>query len=187
MALTPSNMVALGTEAPKFKLLDTVSNKVLTLEELKSDKATVIMFVCNHCPYVKHLQEGLVSLAEDYIPEGVSFIAISSNDVESYPEDAPELMREEAKKWGYSFPYLYDETQIVARQYDAACTPDFYIYDGALQLVYRGQLDGSRPGNGVPVTGNDIREALDDLLKGNPISEAQTPSQGCNIKWIGNH
>ncbi|MEQ8925445.1 MAG: thioredoxin family protein [Fulvivirga sp.] len=183
MALTASTMLPLGTKAPNFTLFDVVSEKELTLDELKSDTATVIMFICNHCPYVKHIQEELVRLAEDYIPEGIKFIAISSNDVENYPEDSPELMREEAKKWGYPFPYLYDETQAVARAYDAACTPDFYVFDKSMELIYRGQLDDSRPGNGKPLTGADLRGALDDYLKGNPISDQQIPSQGCNIKW----
>lgn len=176
-------MLPLGTEAPIFKLPDAVSGRTYALDELQSDTATVIMFICNHCPYVKHVQPELVKLAEDYIPEGVKFIAISSNDVENYPEDSPELMHDEAKKWGYPFPYLYDETQAVARAYDAACTPDFYIFDKEMKLVYRGQLDSSRPGNEKPLDGAHIRGALDDLLKGNPISENQIPSQGCNIKW----
>lgn len=184
MALTPSTMLPLETEAPAFRLMDVVSEKVYSLDELKSDKATVIMFICNHCPYVKHLQSELVKMAEDYIPEGINFIAISSNDVENYPEDSPEMMKVEAKKWGYPFHYLYDETQVVARAYDAACTPDFYIFDKDLKLVYRGQLDDSRPGNGKPLTGADMRGALDDLIKENPVTEHQTPSQGCNIKWI---
>ncbi|MEM8568518.1 MAG: thioredoxin family protein [Bacteroidota bacterium] len=183
MALTPSNMLPLGTEAPVFKLPDTISGRTYSLDELQSDIATVVMFICNHCPYVKHVQPELVKLAEDYIPEGVKFIAISSNDVENYPEDSPELMHDEAKKWGYPFPYLYDETQSVARSYDAACTPDFYIFDKEMKLIYRGQLDSSRPGNEKPLNGADIRAALDDLLMGNPISENQIPSQGCNIKW----
>ena len=183
MALTPSKMLPLGTVAPPFTLLDAVSGRRMSLDELKSDKATVIMFLCNHCPYVKHIQSELVNLAEDYIPEGVRLIAISSNDVEEYPEDAPDLMQAEARKWRYPFPYLYDETQAVARAYDAACTPDFYVFDGDLKLVYRGQLDDSRPGNEVPLTGKDIRTALDDMLKGNPVSEDQRPSQGCSIKW----
>ena len=184
MALTPSNMLPLETEAPAFTLMDTVSERTYTLDELKSDKATVIMFICNHCPYVKHIQPELVKLAEDYIPEGINFAAISSNDVENYPEDSPELMKAEAKKWGYPFPYLYDETQAVARAYDAACTPDFYIFDKDLKLVYRGQLDSSRPGNEKPLNGENMREALDDILKGNPVTDNQIPSQGCNIKWI---
>lgn len=183
MALTPSNMLPLETEAPPFQLPDAVTERTMSLEELKGEYATVIMFICNHCPYVKHVQPELVKLAEDYIPEGVKFVAISSNDIDHYPEDAPELMKEEAKKWGYPFPYLYDETQAVARAYDAACTPDFYIFDKDLKLVYRGQLDDSRPGNEKELTGKDLRAALDDILNGNPVAEKQIPSQGCNIKW----
>jgi len=183
MALTPSNMIALQSEAQNFKLPDAITERMMSLEELKAEKGTVLMFICNHCPYVKHVQPELVKLAEDYIPEGIQFVAISSNDVENYPEDSPELMKEEAKKWGYPFPYLYDETQAVAKAYDAACTPDFYIYDKDLKLVYRGQLDDSRPGNEKPLTGKDMRKALDDMLTGNPIDDDQIPSQGCNIKW----
>jgi thiol-disulfide isomerase/thioredoxin len=176
-------MMPLGTEAPSFQLFDVVSERTLSFDDLKSDNATVIMFICNHCPYVKHVQEELVKLAEDYIPEGIKFIAISSNDANNYPEDSPENMRIEAKKWGYPFPYLYDETQKTAKIYDAACTPDFFIFDNKLELIYRGQLDNSRPGNEKPLTGADIRTALDDYLKGNPITDNQIPSQGCNIKW----
>lgn len=183
MALTPSNMMPLGTKAPDFKLKSAVSGKEYTLDDLRSDKATVIMFICNHCPYVKHVQRGLVELANDYIPKGVSFIAINSNDISKYPEDSPENMKLVAERLGYPFPYLFDETQDVARAYDAACTPDFYIFDGDLNCVYRGQMDGSRPGNGVPVTGDHIRKALDDILAGKTIEEEQIPSIGCNIKW----
>lgn len=183
MALTPSNMLPLGTTAPHFELLDTVSERMMTLDELKSDKATLIMFICNHCPYVKHIREELVRITEDFQSNGVSIVAISSNDVGAYPEDSPEMMKEEARKFGYQFPYLYDETQTIARQYHAACTPDFYLFGDELQLVYRGQLDGSRPGNEVPLTGTDLRTAIDDLLKGNPVTEEQKPSIGCNIKW----
>ena len=183
MARTPSNMLPLGTPAPDFKLPDTISGKSLSLAELKSDKATVIMFICNHCPFVKHVDEGIVSLAKDYQTKGVSFIAISSNDVENYPQDSPELMKEEAEKVGYTFPYLYDETQQVAKAYDAACTPDFYVFDADLKCAYRGQLDDSRPGNGKPVTGKDLRAALDEILEGKPVSAPQIPSLGCNIKW----
>ncbi|UII26551.1 thioredoxin family protein [Fulvivirga maritima] len=183
MSLTPSNMLPLGTTAPKFNLLDVVSERMITLDDVKSEVATVVMFICNHCPYVKHIQSELVKIAEDYIPEGVSFVAVSSNDVENYPEDSPELMKALARQWGYPFPYLYDETQAVAKAYDAACTPDFYVFDGALQLVYRGQLDDSRPGNEKELTGKDLRNTLDDIIKGNPVSEEQWPSQGCNIKW----
>ena len=183
MARTPSNMLPLGTLAPDFTLPDTVSGKTASLAELKSDRATVIMFICNHCPFVKHVDEQLVAIANDYQSRGVSFIAISSNDVENYPQDGPELMKEEAEKLGYPFPYLYDESQEVAKAYDAACTPDFYVFDGDLKCVYRGQLDDSRPGNGKPVTGSDLRAALDEILEGKAVSAPQIPSLGCNIKW----
>ncbi|NVJ45623.1 MAG: thioredoxin family protein [Cytophagia bacterium] len=183
MARTPSNMLPLGTPAPDFKLPDAVSSKILSLDELKSDKATVVMFICNHCPFVKHVDAGIVSLAKDYQAKGVSFIAISSNDVENYPQDSPELMKEEAEKVGYTFPYLYDETQAIAKAYDAACTPDFYVFDADMKCAYRGQLDSSRPGNGVPVTGKDLRAALDEVLEGKEVSAPQIPSLGCNIKW----
>jgi peroxiredoxin len=183
MAQTPSAMIPLGTKAAEFTLPDTISGKNLSLKDLKSDKATVIMFLCNHCPFVKHVNNGLVRLANDYIPRKVSFIAISSNDVASYPDDSPEKMKQVAKELGYPFPYLYDESQNIARAYHATCTPDFFVYDGDLKLVYRGQLDDSRPSNGIPVTGKDIRAALDNLLAGKQISAEQKPSIGCNIKW----
>jgi peroxiredoxin len=183
MASTPSTMLPLGTPAPDFMLPDTVSGETLSLEDLKSDTATVIMFICNHCPYVKHVEHELVRLAKDYQPRGVSFIAISSNDIEAYPADSPEEMKRLAESLGFSFPYLFDESQDVAREYQAACTPDFYIFDGALKLAYRGQLDDSRPSNGMSVTGHDMRAALDTILKGEPVPEPQRPSIGCNIKW----
>lgn len=183
MALTPSNMLPLGTEAPGFRLPDVISDSERSLEELSSDKATVVMFICNHCPYVKHVQKGLVELANDYIPRGVSFIAINSNDVNKYPDDSPENMKKVAGELGYPFPYLFDETQEVARAYDAACTPDFYVFDKGMRLVYRGQMDDSRPGNGKPVMGKDLRAALDNVLAGQPVSDEQQPSIGCNIKW----
>ena len=183
MAQTPSVMVELGTNAPHFNLPDTISGKQIDLNQIKSDKATVIMFICNHCPYVKHVNVELVKLANDYIPKGISFVAISSNDVVNYPDDSPEKMKEAAQTLGYPFPYLYDETQEVAKAYDAACTPDFYIYDKDLKLVYRGQLDDSRPKTDIPVTGKDIRQALDNILEGKEVSEDQKPSIGCNIKW----
>jgi len=183
MARTPSVMIPLGTKAPDFTLTDTVSGKDLSLNELKSDKATVIMFICNHCPFVKHVQEELVRLANDYKPKGVSFIAISSNDVENYPDDSPENMKKVAEEWNYPFPYLYDESQDVAKAYKAACTPDFYIFNGQLELSYRGQLDDSRPDSGIPVTGKDMRAALDQLLAGQPVDTNQRPSLGCDIKW----
>ncbi len=183
MALTPSNMLPLGTKAPHFRLRSPVDEKEHSLDELKSDKATLIMFICNHCPYVKHVQKGLVDLANDYITKGVSFIAINSNDVEKYPEDSPANMKSVAQRLCYPFPYLFDESQDVARAYDAACTPDFYVFDSDLKLVYRGQMDDSRPGNGKPVTGRNIRDALDRILRGEAVGEDQIPSIGCNIKW----
>ncbi len=183
MAATPSNMIPLGTQAPPFNLPDTVSGEMMSLEQLKSDRATVVMFICNHCPYVKHINSGLVELANDYLPQGVSFVGISSNDVEAYPDDGPERMKEVAQELGYPFPYLYDESQDVARDYQAACTPDFYLFDGQMKLVYRGQMDGSRPNSGQPVTGQDLRQALDDVLAGRPVDPEQKASLGCNIKW----
>lgn len=184
MALTYSTMaMPLGAVAPDFTLPDTVSGKLYSLSELRSDKATLIMFICNHCPFVQHIQPELVRLGNDYLPKGVSIVAISSNDIEAYPEDAPEKMREVALRLGYRFPYLYDETQAVAKAYQAACTPDFFLFDGTLRLVYRGQLDDSRPGNGIPVTGKDLRAALNALLEGRPVPTEQKPSVGCNIKW----
>ncbi|MGI9544190.1 MAG: thioredoxin family protein [Cyclobacteriaceae bacterium] len=183
MSLTPSNMLPLGTKAPTFELPDTVTGKQVALTDLATGKALVVMFICNHCPYVKHVQSELVHLAKDYSSKEIKFVAISSNDVGNYPQDSPERMREEAQQWGYSFPYLYDESQEVAKAYQAACTPDFYIFDQELALVYRGQLDDSRPGNGQPLDGKDIRKALDHILGGEPVSEHQIPSVGCNIKW----
>lgn len=183
MARTLSNMLPLGTKAPDFTLLDTVSGENFSLSALDPKKATVIMFICNHCPFVKHVDEGMVALAIDYEDKGVNFIAVSSNDVANYPQDAPNLMTLEAKGVGYSFPYLYDPSQEVAKAYDAACTPDFYIFDQDMKCAYRGQLDDSRPGNGRPVTGADMRAALDEILEGAKVSAVQIPSMGCNIKW----
>ncbi len=183
MSRTPSNMIPLGTKAPNFDLIDTISNKKLSLNSLKGNKATVIFFICNHCPFVIHVNEALVNIAKDFSEKGISFIAISSNDVVNYPQDAPNLMKQNALDFNYPFPYLYDETQEVAKAYDAACTPDNYIFNENLELVYRGQLDNSRPGNGIPVTGKDLRNALQNLLDGNEISQNQKPSIGCNIKW----
>lgn len=183
MARVYSTMVALGTKAPAFTLPDTVSGKKISLDDIKGAAATVIMFICNHCPFVKHVNDELVRLANDYKNKGVGFAAISANDAAAYPEDAPELMKEAAWQLKYPFPYLYDETQQVARAYDAACTPDFFIYDKNLQLVYRGQLDDSRPGNEIPVTGKDIRHALDCLIGNQPVPSMQKPGIGCNIKW----
>lgn len=178
-----STTLALGATAPDFTLTDTVSGTQMSLNELRSSKATVIMFICNHCPYVKHVDQALVRLAKDYMPKGVSFIAISSNDPIRYPEDAPDKMREEALRVGYPFPYLFDETQDVARAYGAACTPDTFIFDGELRLVYRGQLDDTRPNSGREATAADVRAALDALLSGQPVNPVQKPSVGCSIKW----
>lgn len=183
MAMTPSNMLLLGTKATDFSLKNTVTNAVLHLNELKGDISTVIMFICNHCPFVIHVNSELVDIANAYAEKGISFIAISSNDAINYPQDSPEKMKIHAQNESYPFPYLYDETQEVAKAYDAACTPDFYVFDDKLALIYRGQLDDSRPGNGLPVTGKDLRHALDCLIEGKENTEAQKPSIGCNIKW----
>lgn len=184
---TESMMLDLGTKAPAFRLPDTVTGDLLGLYEIKSETATVIMFICNHCPYVQHIQHELVSLAREYISKGVSFIAISSNDISAYPEDAPEKMKETAQSLGYPFPYLYDETQEAAKSFKAACTPDIYVFDKDLLLVYRGQFDDSRPGNNKPVTGRDLRRALDAILSGSPVPAEQIPSIGCSIKWKKPH
>jgi thiol-disulfide isomerase/thioredoxin len=176
MALTPTIDIPLGFKAPDFNLLEPKSGKILSLNDLKSDKGTVIMFICNHCPYVVHTINGIKKLANDYSSKGISFIAINSNDVENYPEDSPEKMIEYTTKGNYPFPYLYDETQEVARKYNAACTPDFNIFDGDMKCVYRGQLDNSRPGNNIPVTGESMRNALDLLLKNKEIQKDQKPS-----------
>jgi len=183
MAATPSTMMPLGTIAPDFSLPNVVTGETVTLQSIKSDKATVIMFICNHCPYVKHIQAELVKIAQDYQSQGVVFIAINSNDAVNYPDDAPDKMKEVAQQWSYPFPYLYDETQEVAKAYQAACTPDFFMFDAQLKCAYRGQLDGARPKNEIPVTGKDMRAALDALLAGQPIDSEQIPSVGCNIKW----
>jgi len=176
-------MLLLGTTAPEFNLNDTVPGKMISLSDIKGEAATVIMFICNHCPFVIHVNEQLIKLANDYKNNGIGFAAISSNDVENYPQDSPELMKKLAEELSYPFPYLYDETQEVAKVYDAACTPDFYIFDSDLKLVYRGQLDASRPGNDKPINGKDIRNALDAVLSGNEVDQNQIPSMGCNIKW----
>lgn len=183
MVNTPSNMLPLGTIAPDFSLTDTISDQLISLADIKGDIATVIMFICNHCPFVKHVNEQLVKLGNDYLKHNVGFVAISSNDVINYPQDSPEEMKKTAHELGYPFPYLYDETQDVAKLYNAACTPDFYIFDKDLKLIYRGQLDDSRPGNDKPVNGKDIRQALDAVISGKVIDENQIPSMGCNIKW----
>lgn len=183
MARTPSNMLALGTIAPNFNLPDTISDKIVSLEKIKGEKGTLIMFICNHCPFVKYVNSKITELAATYQSKGIAFIAISSNDVINYPQDAPELMKQTALQEKYSFPYLFDESQEVARAYEAACTPDFYLFDEELKLVYRGQLDDSRPGNDIPLTGLDLSNAMDSLLNNKPINPVQKPSIGCNIKW----
>ena len=183
MARTESNEFKNGTKAPYFRLINTIDDKFYSLNDLKGAKGTVIMFICNHCPFVIHVNEELVKMANDYQLKGIIFIAISSNDVVNYPQDAPELMKELAKAESYPFPYLYDETQQVAKAFDAACTPDFYVFNADLKSVYHGQLDASRPGNGKPVTGKDLRNALDNLLENKAVLENQKPSMGCGIKW----
>lgn len=183
MAQTFSTMMPLGTRAPAFILPDTVSGKEKSLDALKGPKGTVVMFICNHCPYVKHINAELVRVARDYQRRGIAFIAISSNDVANYPDDAPDRMRAAAKELGYPFPYLYDETQAVARAYQAACTPDLYVFDGSLSCVYRGRFDDTRPNQGKGATGRDLRHALDAVLEGKPVDADQKPSVGCNIKW----
>lgn len=182
MALT-SNMVTLGTEAPDFNLLDVVTLKTFSLEKVRGEKGTVIMFICNHCPYVKHVNSEIVRVFNDYRVSGFGFAAINSNDTEKYPEDSPAEMVKVAEKNAYEFPYLFDASQETAKAYDAACTPDFYLFDAKLKLIYRGQLDNSRPGNSIPVNGRDLREALDNVLNNNPQRKDQKPSMGCGIKW----
>ncbi len=183
MALTESNMLSLGTQAPDFSLPDTVSGKTLSLNDVAGEQGTVVMFLCNHCPYVIHTNPEIARVAGDYQNKGIGFVGISANDVENYPQDGPGKMKEQAEHVGYTFPYLYDETQEVARAYDAACTPDFYVFDADRKLVYRGRLDKSRPQNDEPQDGADLRAALDALLAGRPLPEKQYPSAGCNIKW----
>jgi len=183
MARTPSTMVTLDTKAPDFLLPDTASGKQISLKDVKGETATMIMFICNHCPFVKHVNAELVELANDYKNKGIGFVAISANDVINHPDDSPGLMTQVAKELKYPFPYLYDESQEIAKAYDAACTPDFFIYDNDLRLFYRGQLDDSRPGNEIPVTGKDIRHALDCVINNKPVPQEQRPSIGCNIKW----
>lgn len=183
MALTESNSFENGTLAPEFSLQDVVTGKQVNLQGLKGEKGTVIMFICNHCPFVIHVNEALVNIANHYLEKGIGFIAISSNDVENYPQDSPELMKQLAENLKYPFSYLYDETQEVAKAYDAACTPDFYVFDADLKATYHGQLDNSRPGNGIPVSGEDLRKAIDSVLNNEAPLENQNPSIGCGIKW----
>jgi len=178
-----STMLELGTKAPDFSLPDIVSGRNYNLEGFRGNKAFLVMFICNHCPYVKLIKKSIVEYATDYMDKGVGIVAISSNDVENYPEDGPEKMKEEAEKFGYPFPYLFDESQEVAKKYKAACTPDLFLFDEKMELVYRGQFDSARPGNDVKPTGKDLREATDKVLSGEQVSDEQTPSIGCNIKW----
>ena len=186
MARTPSLMTPLGGAAPDFKLPDP-SGKLWMRDQVKGPKGLLVMFICNHCPFVKHVAAELARLGKDLLADGIGVVAINSNDVDNYPDDRPELMAEESKHRGYTFPYLYDATQDVAKAFQAACTPDFFLYDKSLRLVYRGQLDSSRPGNEVPVTVQDMRRAVAALLAGKPLSEQQVPSIGCNIKWRPAH
>ena len=183
MARTPSIMVELGTVAPVFRLKDVVTCQQRSIAELAGRHGLLVMFICRHCPFVQHIQAELAKIGRDYEGQDLGIVAISSNDADTYPDDTPSSLKEQAQEQGFTFPYLYDETQEVAKAYQAACTPDFFLFDKHLALVYRGQLDDSRPGNGVPVTGRDLRRAIDALLAEKSIPTEQTPSLGCNIKW----
>ena len=183
MARTPSSMIPLGTQAPDFELPDVMDGKRKTLSSLKSDKATVVFFICAHCPYVKHVNRELARIGADYVPKGVSVIAISANNVQTHPQDAPGELKAQAVEFGFNFPYLYDEPQETARAYSAACTPDTFVFDGDMKLAYRGQIDDTRPDSGLQANGTDLRAALDALLEGKSPSQNQKPSMGCNIKW----
>lgn len=176
-------MLPLGTEAPEFSLIDTVSGDKITLSDYADSPALLVMFLSNHCPYVKHVRKELARIGRDYEESGLAIVAICSNDAENYPDDSPEMMRTEAETHGYNFPYLHDEDQSVAAAYSAACTPDFFLFDADRRLVYRGRLDDSRPNSEVPVTGSDLRGAIDSVLAGGEISTEQMPSMGCSIKW----
>jgi thiol-disulfide isomerase/thioredoxin len=183
MALTESNAFQKGTKAANFSLLNVVNDSIETLENLKGEKGTVILFICNHCPYVIHINKTLIALANKNQKSGINFIAISSNNVEKYPLDSPELMKKQALELGYPFPYLYDESQEVAKAYDATCTPDIFLYDADLSEVYHGRLDASRPGNELPSTGEELQKAIDNLIAGQAPLSKQLPSMGCGIKW----
>jgi peroxiredoxin len=176
-------MLPLGTPAPSFSLPDVVSGRTVSINDFAGAPALLVMFICNHCPYVKHIESGMVSMARDLQSRGVAVVAISSNDVQAYPDDSPEKMREVARAGGYTFPYLFDESQAVAKEYRAACTPDFFLFDRERRLAYRGQMDDARRGNDKPVTGKDLRDAIEALLAARPVSTSQVPSLGCNIKW----
>jgi peroxiredoxin len=183
MALTESTMLELGTAAPDFALPDVVNGKTVRLRDLRGQKALLVMFICTHCPFVKHVEKGLAELGKDFEASPINIVAISSNDAVHFPEDSPAGLKKQAQTLGFRFPYLYDESQDVARAYTAACTPDFFLFDGDLKLVYRGEFDRSRPGNGVPVTGDELRSAIAAVLAGKPVGKDQRPSIGCNIKW----
>jgi len=183
MALTESTMLALGTTAPDFALTDVVSGKTVRRDDFRGQKALLVLFICTHCPYVKHIEKGIAALGKDYAGKLIAIVAISSNDVTTHPDDSPAGLKQQAETFGFSFPYLYDESQAAAHAYKAACTPDIFLFDANFRLVYRGQFDESRPGNGIPVTGEDLRKALDQVLAGQPIPADQRPSIGCNIKW----
>ncbi len=187
MAQTASTMLPLGTPAPDFSLPEPMTGKTVSLGDFQDAPALLVMVICNHCPFVKHIRQGLVQFARDYPAKDLAIVAISANDAANYPDDSPAKIAEEAKTFGYPFPYLHDESQTVAKAYRAACTPDFFLFDAGRKLVYRGQFDGSRPGNKVPVTGNDLRAAAAALLAGRPVPSAQQPSIGCNIKWKTGH
>jgi peroxiredoxin len=183
MARTESAMLPLGTSAPDFVLTDVTTKQQLSIQKATGPKGLLVMFICRHCPFVKHLEKALAQLGHDYAGKGVGIVAISSNDAANFPEDSPASLAQQAKQLGFSFPYLYDETQDAARAYDATCTPDFFLFDSGLKLAYRGQFDSSRPENGIPVTGKDLRAALDAVIAGRPVNPDQRPSIGCNIKW----
>jgi peroxiredoxin len=183
MALTESTMLDLGTQAPDFTLPDAVSGKTVSLSDFTGRQALLVFFICPHCPYVKHINEGLAALGRDYAGKPIGLVAISSNDVVTHPADSPEGMKQQAETFGFNFPYLYDESQAVAHAYKAACTPDFFLFDSQQRLAYRGQFDSARPGNSIPVTGEDLRLAIDQLLAGKQVPADQRPSIGCNIKW----
>jgi thiol-disulfide isomerase/thioredoxin len=183
MVATPSTMLPLGTTIPDFSLQNAADGSLVGPADFESNEALLVTFICNHCPFVKHVKDQLTRLAKDYLPKGVGIIAINSNDIGSYPQDGPDHMRELAESEGWAFPFLLDEGQDVAKAFNAACTPDFFLFDRERRLVYRGQMDDSRPGNDIPVTGKDLRRAIDAVLAGGPVSQDQRPSVGCNIKW----
>lgn len=183
MSLTPSTMLELGTPAPDIQLIDAVTNRKFTLDTLAGERGLLVMFICNHCPYVIHVRDELTRIAKEYAPRGIGIVAINSNDIENYPQDGPDHMAALAGELGWKFPFLFDETQTTAKRYRAACTPDFFAFDADRRLAYRGQLDDSRPNSGIPVTGSDLRAALDALAEGRKVPAEQKPSIGCNIKW----